>query len=352
LQETKDIIGRQKKRFHTLTSAFRPGNVEGRYCLLLGVCTKLPLPVMARHRLWSWGLDHIVGRERTLLAANFRPAQEAWDKKGRDHLDQLLQGNERLAVPAVNNPVVSFVVVLHNRAHLSLLSMESIVANAGVNFELIVVNNASTDDTGVMLERWQGAKVISNPTNAGFGPACMQAADRAEGEHLCLLNNDALLTPGAMRAALANFANAKVGAVGGKILHANGELQEAGAMVLPNGHVAGYGRGDDPNAPQYNFSRPVDYCSGVFLLTPRRVFTELGGFSAEFAPAYYEDVDYCMTLWHRGLQVIYEPLAVIQHYGSATTGGTDYGAILSEHNRKKFLQKWGPTLKPRFAPGS
>lgn len=305
---------------------------------------------MAKHRLWSWGLDHYVGRNRTPIAADLRPAQQTWDKKGHERLDQLVNGNERLVVPVVNAPAVSFVVVLHNRAHLSSLSLESVLANAGVSFELIVVDNASTDDTGRMLQRLQGANVIHNPTNAGFGPACMQAADRAEGEYLCFLNNDALLTPGAMRAALANFTNAKVGAVGGKVLDANGSLQEAGCTILPDGNVAGYGRGDDPDAPQYNFARPVDYCSGVFLLTPRKAFCEVGGFSAEFAPAYYEDTDYCMTLWQRGFQVIYEPLAVIQHYGSATTGGTDYGAVLAEHNRRKFLQKWGVALKRRPAP--
>ena len=167
-------------------------------------------------------------------------------------------------------------MVLHNRAHLSLLSLESVLANANVSYELIVVDNASTDETALMLDRLQGAKIIRNPTNVGFGPACMQAAACAAGEYLCFFNNDALLSPTAISAALANFGNATVGAVGGKILLANGALQEAGNIIWSDGSALGYGRGDDPQSPQYEFRRPVDYCSAVFLLTPRRLFAELG----------------------------------------------------------------------------
>ena len=207
----------------------------------------------------SWGASW------SARPADVRPAQEAWDKQGRARLRQLLQGDEQLACPAAENPTVSFIVVLHNRAHLSLLSLESVIANADVSYELIVVDNASTDETGLMLDRLQGAKIIRNPTNVGFGPACMQAAACAAGEYLCFFNNDALLSPTAISAALANFAHASVGAVGGKVLLANGALQEAGNIVWSDGSALGYGRGDDPQAPPYDFRRPVDYCSGSLL---------------------------------------------------------------------------------------
>jgi GT2 family glycosyltransferase len=342
---------RQKKRVRTLIRAFRPGNVDDRYRLVLGVCTRLPLPVRARQRVCSWCLDRIVGRTWSARPADVRPAQKAWDKQGRARLRQLLQGGEQLACSATEHPTVSFIVVLHDRAHLSLLSLESVIANADASYELIVVDNASTDETGLMLDRLQGAKVIRNPTNVGFGPACMQAAACAAGEYLCFFNNDALLSPAAISAALANFAHASVGAVGGKVLLANGALQEAGNIVWSDGSALGYGRGDDPQAPPYEFRRPVDYCSAVFLLTPRRLFAELGGFSSEFAPAYYEDTDYCMALWQRGFQVIYEPLAVIRHYESATSGGNEFAQVRMAEHQKKFLHKWSTVLQRHYAPG-
>src|ERR1035437_3810292 len=351
LQSLTEIMRRQKKRVRTLLRAFRPGNVDDRYRVVQGVCTRLPLPVRARQRVCSWCLDRIVGRTWSARPADVRPAQKAWDKQGRARLRQLLQGGEQLACSATEHPTVSFIVVLHDRAHLSLLSLESVIANADASYELIVVDNASTDETGLMLDRLQSAKVIRNPTNAGFGPACMQAAACAAGEYLCFFNNDALLSPTAISAALANFADASVGAVSGKILLANGALQEAGNIVWSDGSALGYGRGDDPQAPPYEFRRPVDYCSAVFLLTPRRLFAEVGGFSSEFAPAYYEDTDYCMTLWQRGFQVIYEPLAVIRHYESASSGGNEFAQARMAEHQKKFLHKWEPVLKQHHAPG-
>ncbi len=350
MQSLTEIIQRQKKRLRTLISAFRPANVEDRYRVVLGVCTRLPLPVRAKQRVCSWCLNHLVGRTRSILPADVRPAQEAWDKQGRARLRQLLEGEERLVCPVVENPAVSFILVLHNRAHLSLLSLESVIANADVGYELIVVDNASSDETALMLDRLQGAKVIRNHTNIGFGPACMQAAALAAGEYLCFFNNDALLSPTAISAALANFGDASVGAVGGKVLLANGVLQEAGNMVWSDGSAVGYGRGDDPQSPQYNFRRPVDYCSAVFLVTPRRLFAELGGFSSEFAPAYYEDADYCMTLWQRGFQVIYEPLAVVRHYESASSGGNEFAQARMAGHREKFLHKWNAVLQRHHAP--
>jgi glycosyltransferase involved in cell wall biosynthesis len=141
-----------------------------------------------------------------------------------------------------------------------------------------------------------------------------------------------------------------VGAVGGKILLANGALQEAGNLIWSDGSALGYGRGDDPNSPQYEFRRPVDFCSGVFLLTPRKLFADLGGFSSEFAPAYYEDADYCMTLWQRGFQVIYEPLAVIRHYESAASGGNELAQLRMAEHQKKFSQKWASELPHHYSP--
>jgi GT2 family glycosyltransferase len=350
LQSLTEIIRRQKKRADTLIRALQPANFEDRYRVVLGVCTRLPLPVRAKQRVLSWGLDHLVGRTWSARAADVRPAQKTWEKRGQARLRQLLQGDERLVCPLVENPAVSFIVVLHNGAHLSLLSLESVIANADAGYELIVVDNASSDRTALMLDRLQGAKVIRNQTNIGFGPACMQAAALAAGEYLCFFNNDALLSPTAISAALANFGNASVGAVGGKVLLANGVLQEAGNIVWSDGSALGYGRGDDPQSPQYDFRRPVDYCSAVFLVTPRRLFAELGGFNSEFAPAYYEDTDYCMTLWQRGFQVIYEPLALVRHYESATSGGNEFAQARMAEHREKFLHKWNAVLQRHHAP--
>ena len=69
---------------------------------------------------------------------------------------------------------------------------------------------------------------------------------------------------------------------------------------------------------EYSFERDVDFCSAAFLLTPRRLFTELGGFDDRYQPAYYEDADYCVRLWKSGMRVVYDPSAVVTHFEFAS----------------------------------
>ena len=200
-------------------------------------------------------------------------AQKHWDNLGRSRMQQLLHSDERVVFPATELPTISIVLVFYNKAHLSLLCLDSILENADVPYEVVIVNNCSTDETGSLLERLDGATIINNTDNPGFGEACTQGAEQARGQYLCFLNNDALLQPHALSSALVSFhEDSRVGAVGGKILLANGDLQEAGSILWSDGSALGYGRGDNPNLPQYEFRRPVDYCSGAFIVTPRTLF--------------------------------------------------------------------------------
>jgi len=342
------FLARQKARWLTLRSALRDGNEEDRYKAVRFVVLRLPLSDATKQKLIAWGLDYLVDRHRSSLRSKLLHAQRDWEAKGHLHLQQLLASGKNLELPAVRSPKVSFIIVFFNKAHLSILSIESLLQFADDSYELIVVDNASTDETAALLDRIHGAKIVHNSANAGFGAACMQGADIAVGEYLCFLNNDALLTQGALSAVLRNFDRDGVGAVGGKILLANGRLQEAGSIIWRDGSALGYGRGDDPDLPQYNFRRPVDYCSAVFLTTPKKLFHDLGGFSSEFAPAYYEDTDYCMTLWRRGFSIIYEPLAQIVHYESASSGGNELARGLMASQQVKFRDKWAAALENHY----
>jgi O-antigen biosynthesis protein len=338
---------RQGRRANVLVKAFR-GGVEERLFVSSGLVRRLPFPAATKHRLWLW----MVGRTyRTSNPVNLPAGQRSWDQAGRSRLQELLSSDQRIAFPQVEHPALSIVLVFYNQAHLSVLGLESIAANADVSYEVVIVDNGSSDDTGRLLERIDGAKIVRNAANVGFAAACMQAAEQAKGQHLCFINNDVLLQPTALSAALLNFEDTRVGVVGGKILLANGDLQEAGSIVWQDGTAVGYGRGDNPDRPQYQFRRPVDFCSGVFLFTPRRLFLELGGFNPLYSPAYYEDADYCMKVWRKGLRVIYEPRAVIRHYESASSNGNEAAKGLMATNHRKFVGEWEAVL-PRHLPNS
>jgi GT2 family glycosyltransferase len=271
--------------------------------------------------------------------------RDLWNASGRSLVGTILSGGHRLAFPNFSSPLVSIIVVVRNNIHLSALCLASLLENAGSGYEVIVVDNGSSDETSRVLFLTANVMVIRNEDNRGFGPACMQGVGRASGSFLCFLNNDALIEAGSLSAAVQDCVeDPRIGAVGGKILNANGTLQEAGCIVWRDGRTHQYGRGDDPNLPQYAFRRSVDYCSGVFLVTPRKAFEELGGFDARYAPAYYEDVDYCMKAWASGRKVIYEPRSTVVHYENASS--SDRATALEKVivNHENFTSRWHSEL--------
>src|SRR5205807_1973542 len=94
-------------------------------------------------------------------------------------------------------------------------------------FEVLVFDNASTDQTGALLERLDGARIFRHHENLGFLHAVNAAAQEARGEYLLLLNNDAEVQPGALSAAVARADRTPdLGAVGGRLVLPDGRLQE------------------------------------------------------------------------------------------------------------------------------
>jgi len=186
--------------------------------------------------------------------------------------------------------------------------------------EVIIVDNASTDETADLLTRVNGARVIRNATNLGFTLAINIGAKAARGDFVLFVNNDAALEPDAIRHLVETARRSRsIGAVGGKLVYPDGRLQEAGSIIWSDGSCRAYGRGSDPGAPEYNFEREVDFCSAALLLTRRAVFEELGGFDERYRPAYYDDADYCVRVWSAGHSVVYQPKAAAIHYEFGST---------------------------------
>ena len=234
---------------------------------------------------------------------------------------------------------------------MTLGCLRTVAAEVDVPYEVVVVDNASSDETPALLDRIDGVKVLSNAENRGFVEAANQAARGANGEYLLLLNNDAELERGSVHAALEVFdREPEVGAVGGMILRLDGRLQEAGSIVWSDGSCRGYGRGDAPGHPAYMFRRDVDFCSGAFLLTPRQRFLDLGGFDERFSPAYYEETDYCLRLREHGLSTVYEPRARIRHYEFASFDSAERAVALQARNHAKFAAKHRERLSGQLPP--
>ena len=272
-------------------------------------------------------------------------------KEQKEKLANFLDGKSSLTFPKIEQPLVSIIIVLFNRAELTLSCLESIEKTVKVPYEVIIIDNASSDRTRRLMRCIEGAKIVRNRKNKGFLLACNQAVNISEGKHLLFLNNDAQLQKGSLEAALSTMTSGKdIGAVGGKIKLLDGTLQEAGSIVWDDGTCMGYGRGQTPEKPEYMFRREVDYCSGVFLLTPKDIFLKMGRFDQAYAPAYYEETDYCMRLWQAGFQVLYEPLAEVIHFEFASSPGTEDVIRLQQQHRDVFVRKHRNNLVPQLQP--
>ena len=253
-------------------------------------------------------------------------------------LEVFLAAREQLNFSTPSFPKVTILLVLWNQAELTLACLKALHSQDNGSFEVLIVDNASSDATTQLLGMISGVRAITNTENIGFLKAVNMAASQAHGQYLLLLNNDAVVRPGSIGQAIARIESAPdIGAVGGRVILPNGLLQEAGSLVWQDGTCLGYKRGELPDTNEAMYVRDVDYCSGVFLLTKTELFCQMGGFDVKYAPAYYEETDYCMRLWKCGLRVVYDPAVVLDHfeYGSATVNKQAIRQM--EVNRSKFI---------------
>ena len=245
-------------------------------------------------------------------------------------------------------PDVSVVIVLFNQAGLSWLTLSALADQQGVSFETIVIDNASTDGTGELLDRLDGAYTERNGENSGFLLAAKQGAAKARGRHILFLNSDAVLQDGALFYAVKSLdAQADVGAVGGRIVLGSGKMQEAGCIAYRDGSTMGYGRGQAPSSAKFHFERDVDFCSGAFLMVRRTLWQQLGGFDSAFAPAYYEDTDFCFRVWGAGYRVVYQPRVWVNHFEWASATSSDEVLELMKRNQHRFASRHQDRLASR-----
>lgn len=253
-------------------------------------------------------------------------------------LKSLLISGTKLTFPKITSPVISVVIPLFNQPHLLLATLEALKAQSTSELEIIIVDNNSNSSTKELLTIIEGAKIIQNQSNMGFAIACNQGAQAANGEFLLFLNSDAIPLPGALEAALKIFkCNTRIGAVGAKLLRCDGKLQEAGAYVLPNGTTVALGRGASPWSDRYSKTSLVDYCSAAFLLTPKKLFMDIGQFDERFFPAYFEDVEYCSRLARIGFKTAMCAQSLVLHVERGSSESPDSADKLIEQNRSLYL---------------
>lgn len=257
--------------------------------------------------------------------------------------------------PLYNQPEVSIIIPVYNKFTYTfncLKSLENQLTDS-ITFEVIVVDDNSTDETQEYLSCSSTIKLIVNDQNLGFILSCNRGASIAKGEFLCFLNNDTQVLPGWLENLVEVIKqNHQAGAVGSKLIYADGRLQEAGGIIWQDATGYNYGRLDSPNEPEYNYLRQVDYCSGASLLVKKELFKKVDGFCEDFIPAYYEDTDLCFKIRQLGYKVLYQPKSSLIHYEGITSGTSLESGVKRYQlvNRNKFFFKWQEELQCQLTP--
>ena len=242
-------------------------------------------------------------------------------------------------------------------------------AIAPLSYEVILVDNASSDGTPEVLEARAsaGLRLVRNGRNVGFTRATNQAIELSSGRHILWLNNDTLLTPGAL-GALSGYLdeNPRAGIVGPKVLNPDGTFQPQCRRGLPTPWAAlSYRLGLNRLFPRraafgrYLLSdRPVDEAcqvdavSGCCLMARRQVLDDIGPLDEDYF-GFGEDIDWCFRAKERGWEVWYRPESVIVHLkGQGGAQSKPYHKVWGIHQAMRtFYAKHLRARYPRFLAG-
>jgi len=255
----------------------------------------------------------------------------------------------KISFPRPENPTVSVIIPVHNKFEVTYYCLCALLfAYNETSFEVIVVDDGSSDETTRFPEYVDGIELLRRRMPQGFVQACNDGAASARGEFVALLNNDTEVTARWLDELVSVFRNFdRVGLAGSKLVYPDGRLQEAGGIVWGSGNPWNVGRLGNADDPRYNYLRKADYVSGAALMIPRELWREVGGFSSEFAPAYFEDTDLAMKVRERGCFVVYVPSSTVYHFEGQSAGTSTAAGMkaFQEVNRPKFRRKWAEAYR-------
>lgn len=273
--------------------------------------------------------------------------------EGEFKIGDLYREKGKLNFPYVENPKVSIIIPVYNQIHYTYACLVSILENTeGFDYEIIIADDVSTDATKEIDKFVSGLVIARNESNQGFLKNCNNAAKKARGEYIFFLNNDTTVQKDWLPPLIRLLeSDESIGMVGSKLIYPDGRLQEAGGIIWSDGSGWNYGRCDDPNKPEYNYVRDVDYISGAAIMLSRKLWEEIGGFDERYAPAYCEDSDLAFEVRKRGLRVVYQPLSVVIHFEGVSNGTDVNGTGLKRYqveNNKKLQEKWSDEFKNQY----
>ncbi len=244
--------------------------------------------------------------------------------------------------------MLSVVVVNWNRCDLLRDCLQSLAQQTLTAFEVVLVDNASTDRSVVMAEAFVDSskfrlQIIKNKENLGFCGGNNIGIAVAHGSLIALLNNDAVADPKWLEELQSAFADPGVGMAASKILvyEDPGRIDKVGHLIYPDGQNRGRGTGEFDRG-QYDRVEEVLWPDGCAAMYRRSMLDEVGGFDEDFF-AYADDAELGLRARAAGWRCLYIPTAVVRHHRGATLGLASARRLeLIERNRILLVVKHFP----------
>ena len=248
----------------------------------------------------------------------------------------------------IDRPFVSIIIPFRDEPAMLATCARTLRADPGYdNFELLLVDNDSAlPETSALLAELSAeprVRVLHAPGPFNWAAINNAAARACSGEILLFLNNDIeARTPGWLDAMVGHVQRREVGAVGARLLYADGTIQHAGVVVGLGGIAGHVLRGLPGDRPGYNSlaisTRDCSIVTGAAMMVRRELFLDFGGFDETLAVA-FNDVDFCFKLRDHGYLIVFTPLAELIHHESKSRGHTDDFA-----ENELMLLRWGSAM--------
>ncbi|WP_249009106.1 glycosyltransferase family 2 protein [Conexibacter sp. DBS9H8] len=259
-------------------------------------------------------------------------------------------------------PVSSIIIVTYGqraRTEACLASLERCLGTRlGDDWELVIVDNASPDDTRQLLVGWTDRATVSLlEENVHFAAGCNHGARLASGDVLVFLNNDTEVAPGALETLAEQAREPGVAAAGCRLLYPDGTLQHAGVAFLASPahggaamaeHVLHHREGE---LAASTGRWEADCVTAACVAVSTSAFASVGGFDEGYVDG-LEDVDLCLKLRSVGGRIVYRgDVSIIHHEGASRGQGaaqwlTPERAARMAGNDRRFISRWGTLLGP------
>lgn len=242
----------------------------------------------------------------------------------------------------VSSPVMSIIVLNYNGKGFLEDCLSSIFKSNYSNFEVILVDNSSTDDSLVSAEaKFAGdlrLKIIKNSKNLLFTGGNNRGINEAKGEYVIVLNNDTTVHPDWLNRIASVMQDETIGAAQPKILLFDepSRIDYMGGALDRYGYAEGIGRGQIDNGQFDNMSQELFYAGGTCMILRKKYLDEVGLFDGKFG-AHWEDTDLSWRLRLRGYRIVAIPKAIVYHRGSKTMKKFARREDVSWHIRKNRI---------------